>query len=224
MSGTQCPAVNGGSVHSSTATRGRCLPATAVATWSSRACNRATNRCAATTCPVCWPTVTMAASTSLRVPGSRVSTCARQPRWASAASTVPTSTAHTAHRSWVRIRSGSSSPKASASRRYRSCPAASRARTSVSIWAGVNPAVNVEVDTMRRDRAAGGKLHSKVTPTTSSPPPRAKRISVVEGSNDTIRTTRCYRPPSPHHRPADHPDTPITRPRTGAPSWQAVQR
>jgi hypothetical protein len=34
-------------------------------------------------------------------------------------------------------------------------------------------------------------LHSKVTPTTSSPAPRAKRISVVDGSNETIRTIRA---------------------------------
>ena len=39
-----------------------------------------------------------------------------------------------------------------------------------------------------RDRASGGKSHSKVTPTTSSPAPIAKRISVVDGSSDTIRT------------------------------------
>jgi hypothetical protein len=45
-----------------------------------------------------------------------------------------------------------------------------------------------DVDTIRRVRASGGKSHSKVTPTTSSPAPIANRISVVDGSNETIRT------------------------------------
>ena len=64
-------------------------------------------------------------------------------------------------------------------------------------------------------------MHSKVTPTTSSPAPRAKRISVVEGSNDTIRTTRCYRPPRPPpptRRPPRYADP---RRRTGAPTSAA---
>ncbi len=93
--------------------------------------------------------------------------------------------------------SGSSSRNVPSSNRYRSCPAATRDRTSASIWAGVNPEGNVEVETMRRDRASGGKSHSKLTPTTSSPAPSAYRISVAEGSNDTIRTTPGYRPPVP---------------------------
>ncbi len=45
-----------------------------------------------------------------------------------------------------------------------------------------------EVDTTVRRRASAGVSHSKVTPTTSSPAPRAKRISVVEGSRETMRT------------------------------------
>ena len=45
-----------------------------------------------------------------------------------------------------------------------------------------------EVDTIVRLRASAGVSHSKVTPTTSSPAPSANRISVVEGSSDTIRT------------------------------------
>ena len=60
--------------------------------------------------------------------------------------------------------------------------------TQESIPAGSNPSGIVVVDTTRRDRASAGWSHSKVTPTTSSPTPRAKRISVVEGSRDTIRT------------------------------------
>ncbi len=39
-----------------------------------------------------------------------------------------------------------------------------------------------------RPRASSGWSHSKVTPTTSSPAPIAKRISVVEGSRETMRT------------------------------------
>src|SRR3989449_11027416 len=36
-------------------------------------------------------------------------------------------------------------------------------------------------------RTARGKSHSGETPTTSSPRPRAKQISVAEGSSETIR-------------------------------------
>jgi len=46
------------------------------------------------------------------------------------------------------------------------------------------------VDTTVRDLASGGKSHSKVIPTTWSPAPNANRISVVEGSSDTMRTRR----------------------------------
>ena len=46
-----------------------------------------------------------------------------------------------------------------------------------------------EVDTTVRRRASTGVSHSKVTPTTSSPAPSANRISVVEGSTETMRTT-----------------------------------
>ena len=63
--------------------------------------------------------------------------------------------------------------------------------TNASIAAGASPSGIAEVDTIRRVRASVGWSHSKVTPTTSSPAPIANRISVVEGSNETIRT----RPP-----------------------------
>ncbi len=52
----------------------------------------------------------------------------------------------------------------------------------------LRPGVNAEVETIRRPRASAGKSHSNVTPTTSSPAPTAKQISVVDGSSDTIRT------------------------------------
>ena len=42
---------------------------------------------------------------------------------------------------------------------------------------------------MVRVRASAGWSHSKVTPTTSSPAPIANRISVVDGSRDTMRTS-----------------------------------
>ena len=47
-------------------------------------------------------------------------------------------------------------------------------------------------DTILRLRASGGKSHSKVTPTTWSPAPTAKRISVAEGRRDTMRTHARY--------------------------------
>ena len=48
--------------------------------------------------------------------GSMVSTSARQPRWSRASSTTETSTAHTAHRSWVTTRSASRPASAPSSR------------------------------------------------------------------------------------------------------------
>ena len=44
------------------------------------------------------------------------------------------------------------------------------------------------VDTIVRERASNGWSHSNVTPTTSSPAPMSNRISVVDGSSDTILT------------------------------------
>ena len=65
-------------------------------------------------CPVAAPTCTTEASTCSRSCGSVVSTSARQPRCSRAAVTSETSTAHTAHRSWVTTRSASRSASASA--------------------------------------------------------------------------------------------------------------
>jgi hypothetical protein len=59
--------------------------------------------------------------------------------------------------------------------------------TTVSIWAGERPSGKVLVDTIGRLLASGGKSHSNVTPTTLSPAPTANKISVVDGSSDTIR-------------------------------------
>ena len=70
----------------------------------------------------------------------------------------------------------------------------------MSISAGLSPSGNAEVDTIRRLRASGGKSHSKVTPTTCSPAPMPKRISVAEGSSDTIRTRPTLAQAADHGR------------------------
>src|SRR6266404_3132227 len=46
--------------------------------------------------------------------------------------------------------------------------------------------------TTRFVRAGGGKSHSWLTPTTSRSRPSAKRISVADGSSETIRITKMY--------------------------------
>src|SRR5689334_8184562 len=55
-----------------------------------------------------------------------------------------------------------------------------------------SPSGMAVVDTIVRSRASAGVSHSKVTPTTWSPAPRANRISVVDGRRDTIRMPRPY--------------------------------
>ena len=76
----------------------------------------ATSSAATSSWPVALPSSSTESSTSSRVCGSTVSTSAVQPRWASASSTVVTSTAQTAHRSWVTTSVGSRARSASASR------------------------------------------------------------------------------------------------------------
>src|SRR5438445_9376004 len=46
--------------------------------------------------------------------------------------------------------------------------------------------------TTRRFRACSGKSHSWLTPTTSRSKPSANRISVADGSSETIRITKMY--------------------------------
>src|SRR5277367_5182554 len=46
--------------------------------------------------------------------------------------------------------------------------------------------------TTRLERAAAGKSHSWLTPTTSRSKPMAKSISVAEGNRDTIRMRRDF--------------------------------
>src|SRR5689334_4052169 len=55
--------------------------------------------------------------------------------------------------------------------------------------AGAMPRVSRPPTTTRfSTRARGGSSHSKVTPTSCSPRPRAYTISVADGNNDTKRT------------------------------------
>src|SRR5918995_6288989 len=68
-----------------------------------------------------------------------------------------------------------------------SSPRATAAATQASISLGDKPSGRAVDDTMRRERASTGWSHSNVTPTTSSPAPIANRISVVDGSKETIR-------------------------------------
>ena len=117
ISGIQWPGAYGGSVHSSTTTRGRGRPRTRERTASSRSRSDPTRVSAVPSCPVARPTATTESSTSSSVCGSTVSTSAVHPRWARASSTTVTSTAQTAQRSWVTTRSASRSARASASRR-----------------------------------------------------------------------------------------------------------
>ena len=79
-SGTQCPAVKGGSTHSMTATAGGRRPATRPATAASRSRSPATSRSAWGGAPARRPTVRIVASTSSRLRGSREMTSAVQPR------------------------------------------------------------------------------------------------------------------------------------------------
>ena len=73
-------------------------------------------RSASASWPVALPRVPIESNTSSIVCGSMVSTSAVQPRWASASSTTDTSTAQTAHRSWVTTRSASRPDRAPSSR------------------------------------------------------------------------------------------------------------
>lgn len=57
-------------------------------------------------------------------------------------------------------------------------------------YALANEQINCVFDTIRRERAAAGKSHSKVTPTTTSPAPTANSTSVADGNSETIRTPR----------------------------------
>ena len=80
MSGTQCPGVNGGSVHSSTITGTGARPATGCPHGVQPGAQPGHQRPAAAPRPVADPTVRIDSSTSSRVCGSSVSTSARQPR------------------------------------------------------------------------------------------------------------------------------------------------
>ena len=106
-SGTQCPALNGGSCHSRTSTRGRRRPRTRSRTASTRARKPSMSASALALVPVTAPTVPMHSITSSSRPGSSETTWAWHPITSSASSTAPDGTAQTWQRSCARIRSGS---------------------------------------------------------------------------------------------------------------------
>ena len=120
ISGTQWPGAKGGSVHSSSSTRGAAPAARAATcsrTVSSRARSEPTRRSASAWWPVAAPSTPIEPSTSVevvRVDRQRPRRCSRdgparrRPR--------ETSTAQTAHRSWVTTRSASRPLRAPSSR------------------------------------------------------------------------------------------------------------
>ncbi len=87
------------------------------------------------------------------------------------------------------IRSGSAAARAASSSTYSgewSC-------IEASIVAWISPEVAVERSWVRRlttgmCRTSGGKSQSSLTPTSSSPSPSAKTISVADGIRETMRT------------------------------------
>jgi hypothetical protein len=79
-SGTQCPAVNGGSTHSTTAPRGWERPATLFAMTPRRVRSCLTSWSAVCGTLACSPTTRMVSSTSSSEYGSNAITSARQPR------------------------------------------------------------------------------------------------------------------------------------------------
>ena len=168
-SGTQWPPTNGGSIHSSTKTVGPGRPARCAAVRSrrtdNRSCRLATKARPRSGTPAASATVCTESMTSTSECGSICSTVAWQLRRATARSTSPLGTAHTRHRSWLKMRSGLQRARASSSSEYNSSPAANRARTSSSISRGVRCFVSIPPTTISRPcRASVGKLHSKVTP------------------------------------------------------------
>ena len=107
--------------------------------------------------------------TSERVCGSKVTTSAVQPRWARASSTTVTSTAQTAHRSWVTTRSASGRTGRRRPGGRGPHPAPRRPRRRRRSRGGERPSGSAEVDTIVRPRAPpAGWSHSNVTPTTWS--------------------------------------------------------
>ena len=119
ISGTQWPGAKGGSVHSSSSTRGAApvpAPRPARATVSSRARSEPTSVCLGLVAGG-RPEHADRAEHLRRGCAGRWSAPRRcSPRWASASSTTETSTAQTAHRSWVTTRSASRPLSAPSSR------------------------------------------------------------------------------------------------------------
>ena len=103
ISGSQCPAQNGGSIHSAKNTRGRWQPAVACATASIALHIEATISSPRGTAPNAEASVRTVAATSSSVRGSSEITSAPTGH---ADASSPLETAQTAHRSWVTITSG----------------------------------------------------------------------------------------------------------------------
>src|SRR5437870_5220391 len=103
-------------------------------------------------------------------------------------STAPRVGAQTAQRPCVRIRSGPEERSADSSTWYRASPDSIRSPTMRLVSPLVFPSYCKSAWlTIGFSRAAPGKSHSGETPTTSSPRPRAKQISVAAGRRETIR-------------------------------------
>ena len=137
-------------------------------------------------CPVAEPG-SIDSSTSSRVCGSMVSTSAVQPRCSSASSTTDTSTAQTAHRSWVTTRSASRSRNA-ASKVVEVVATVHRRHHKASISAGTDPRASPRWRRSSGSAPRPGSRTRRSPRRRPSPAPIAKRISVVEGRSDTMRT------------------------------------
>ncbi len=187
---------NGGSSHSSKATRDRSWSeAVRETTISTRAVSRATTSSATRSAFPALATCRMASKTCERVCGSRLITCGPPGRIQAAARTSSTATAQTPHSAWVTIKSGRRPSSAGRSRVYRARFVRNRSRTRRSISAlGASTGISVRV-TFGSPRTNAGKAHSWVTPTSWSSSPRTQMISVALGSSETILirspTPRC---------------------------------
>ena len=194
-SGTQWPAVNGGSSHSRTRVGTGARPPTASRTASSRAWSAATSSRPRSGSPAASATSATDAITWSRRCGSSVTTAAAQPMRASAASTSPVGTAHTRHRSWVRRSSGAISRDRGVVEAVQ--PAVRRL--------GTHPLVDLCPASARPAGASGRRraccARRGASRTRRSRPAAGRRgrarytISVADGRSETIRTARCYLTP-----------------------------
>ena len=117
ISGTQWPALKGGSSHSIANTRGRAVAARArAATLSKRERSPATTARARSSTPAAPPTCSIVSRTPPRLVGSSERIVGRPASRPAAFRTSREETAQTSHSSCVRIRSGSSRSRVASSR------------------------------------------------------------------------------------------------------------